>query len=311
MENATRCLPAVDTFQDPGGSIMADRLILQLEGQVVAELVSASGGAADREVVANSNDPSGVVRKSPGKLSYDPIILQIGGASTKELFQWIADTWAHHGSKKSGVIIKANAAGKDADRLEFTNALLTEITLPAFDAAQKVPATMTLTFLPASTVRKLGTGANLGIPIVPRKNWQLSNFRLSIDGLDASRTIRVNPLTVAVQAIPAPDGSFNAGAISVSNLAVTFSEISAPGYLSWLQSFVSDGHNDPSQEKTATLVMLAPNLQEVFLTFTLHNLGIYRLDATPPDPPGPTGTSAGPMMTAEMYVNQPDLTFPV
>src|SRR5262245_31133415 len=123
---------------------MADRLILQLDGQVVADLVSVSGGAADREVVANLNAPGGVVRKSPGKLAYDPIVLQIGGATTKEVFQWIADTWAHHGSKKSGVIIKVNTAGNDAGRLEFTNALLTEITLPAFDAAQREPATMTL-----------------------------------------------------------------------------------------------------------------------------------------------------------------------
>ena len=142
---------------------MADRLILQLEGRVVADLVGASGGAADREVVANPNDPSGVVRKSPGKLAYDPIVLQIGGASTRELFQWIADTWAHRGSKKSGAVIKANAAGKDAGRLEFTNALLTEIVLPAFDASQRLPATMMLKLLPAGTVRKLGTGANLGI----------------------------------------------------------------------------------------------------------------------------------------------------
>jgi len=290
---------------------MADRLILQLEGQVVAELVSASGGAADREIVANLHDPSGVLRKSPGKLSYDPIVLQIGGATTKEVFQWIADTWAHRGSKKSGVIIKVNAAGKDAGRLEFTNALLTEMTLPAFDAAQRDAATMTLKLLPASTVRRLGTGVSLGIPIVPAKSWQLSNFRLSIDGLDTSRTSRISALTVAVAAIPAPDGSFNPGNISVNNLAVTFPEISAAGYLSWLQSFVIDGHNDPSQEKTATVVMLAPNFAEVILTFTLHNIGLFRLDTVPPDPAGPTGTNAVSMMRAEMYVNQPDLAFPM
>jgi phage tail-like protein len=289
---------------------MADRLILQLEGHVVAELVSAFGGAAEREVVANPNAPGGVVRKSPGKLSYDPIILQIGGATTKAVFQWIADTWAHHGSKKSGVIIKVNAAGKDAGRLEFTNALLTEITLPAFDATLRDPATMRLKLQPASTVRKLGTGADLGIPPVPAKAWLLPNFRLTIDGIDTTKTVRIGALTVAVATTPAPDGSVNPGSIAVSSLAVTFPEITAAGFLSWLQSFVIDGHNDPSQEKTATVAMLSPNLQEVFLTFTLHNIGIFRLDAIPPDPPGPAGTGGVSQMLARMYVNQPDLAFP-
>jgi hypothetical protein len=73
--------------------------------------------------------------------------------------------------------------------------------------------------------------------------------------------------------------------------------------------FVIDGHNDPSQEKTATLALLSPNFSQAFLTFTLHNIGIFRLDTVPPDPPGPTGTNSGPMMRAEMYVNQPDLAF--
>jgi hypothetical protein len=55
--------------------------------------------------------------------------------------------------------------------------------------------------------------------------------------------------------------------------------------------------------------MLAPNLQEVFLTFILHNLGIFRLDAVPPDAPGPGGTGGVSLMRADMYVNQPDLAF--
>ena len=289
---------------------MADRLILKLEGRVVAELVSATGGAADREVVANPHDPSGVLRKSPGKLSYDPLILEIGGATTKEVFQWIADTWAHRGSKKSGFIIKINEHEQDAGHIEFTNALLTEVTLPAFDAAQHQPATMTLKLLPASTVRTMGTGTILRIPSVPRKSWLRSTFRLNIDGLDTAHTVRTDALTVAVAALPAPDGSFNPGTISVTNLAVSFPEPSAPTYQSWLQSFVIDGHNDPTQEKTATLLMLSPDLRETFLTFTLHNIGIFRLDTVPPEPPGPTGVNPSPMMKAEMYVNQPELAFP-
>jgi hypothetical protein len=289
---------------------MADTLFLKLDDQVVAELVSASGGAANREIVANPNDPSGVLRKSPGNLSFDPIIAQIGGATTNNVLQWIADTWAHRGSTKSGVIIKLDEHGKDAGQLEFTDALLTEVALPAFDAAHPLPATMTLTLLPASTVRKLGTGMFVAIPSLPRKSWLRSFFRLSIDGLDTTKTARTDVLTVAVAALPTAHGRFNPGTISVTNLAVTFPEISAPGYLSWLQSFVIDGHNDPTQEKTATLTMLSHDLSETFLTFTLHNIGIFRLDTVPPDPPGPTGVNSLPMMRAEMYVNHPDLSFP-
>ncbi|MGE5194103.1 MAG: hypothetical protein ACM3U2_16530 [Deltaproteobacteria bacterium] len=70
------------------------------------------------------------------------------------------------------------------------------------------------------------------------------------------------------------------------------------------------GHNDPTQVKTATLVMLAPSLQETYLTFTLHNIGIFRLDPLSLDPAGPGGINSLPMMRAEMHVNQPDLEFP-
>jgi hypothetical protein len=143
------------------------------------------------------------------------------------------------------------------------------------------------------------------MPNMARRQWLRSNFRLSVNGIDASRTVRMDAVTVAVAASRAADGSFNPGIVSTTNLTATFPENFARDFLSWHESFVIAGQNRPADEKTGTVVMLSPDLRETYLTFTPHNVGIFRLVSLDMA----AGVSDPPLMRAEMYVNQPDFGF--
>jgi hypothetical protein len=138
------------------------------------------------------------------------------------------------------------------------------------------------------------------------RKWLLSNFRLQIDGLDCSKVNAIDALTVTVSRADAlgPTRDYPVdraqGTQDVSNLVFTIDESNADPIRAWHQSFVIDGNNAADAEKSGTLQFLAPNLKDVLMTLTLHNLGIFKLAYVN------KGGTAVPQLRAEMYCDRMD-----
>jgi hypothetical protein len=125
-----------------------------------------------------------------------------------------------------------------------------------------------------------------------------SNFRLSIDGLDTSRVNKVDAFVLKQVAASlsnvdrrdleqqlkkkAESGERRelapgATVSDVSDLVFSVLTTSVGSLEKWFDSFVVQGKNAASEERTGKLELLGPDMQTVLLTVTLRGLGIYRL----------------------------------
>lgn len=108
----------------------------------------------------------------------EEIAFRCGTGMNKSLYAWL-QAGPDGTSRRSGALVDATG-----ERLEFTNALLTELTLPALDRARAEPAWLGVKAR-AESVRRT-PGARLRSDPAPDgpPRWLATDFRLRIDGLE-------------------------------------------------------------------------------------------------------------------------------
>jgi hypothetical protein len=197
--------------------------------------------------------------------------------------------------------VEADDTLKELARREFSRALLTETTIPAFDAASKTPGHLTIKFAPESTVTRKGGGGVAGKPATKQAPFVTSNFRLELDGLDAKRVTKIDAFTVKqiVQADVVGDmRDFQSAPTSVEfpNLRVTLAEADAKTWSDWFDDFVVKGNNTDDREKHGAIVLLDPTLARELMRIELENVGIFALRRAP------AAAEQLPRLVADLYV---------
>ena len=117
----------------------------------------------------------------------------------------------------------------------------------------------------------------------------MSNFSVSLDGLDLSRVAHVGPLTIRPQEIP--------------NLELSLAEAGSESIVDWHRKFVIDGNNGDADEKAGSIALLDPALRDTLLQVNLTGVGIYSLERTT----AAGGTDAISRLTARMYCEEMQL----
>jgi hypothetical protein len=132
------------------------------------------------------------------------------------------------------------------------------------------------------------------LPAVPRPPAPspVSNFRLSIPGLDCTKVSKIDSFTVKPQA----------NVVDFPDFRIELSPVSGATWRDFYRTMVIEGHSTPTDEKTGTIELLSANLKHVIATISLFNLGIFRLDETPPDP-----TSGLTRLVANLYCERMEL----
>lgn len=253
---------------------MPGLFVLMLDGVNVGIVKSAAGGGATADVVSEAGSTF-FSKKHIGAAKYEDVTMQVGLSMNKAFYDWITAGWKGNFQSKTGSILACDSNFNILSQRDFSNALITEVTIPAMDASSKDAAYMTLKFSPESTRYKKSSGKVTGID-TRQKLWLPSNFRLNIPSLDCTRVSKIEALTV----------QRTARNISFPNLKITFSDTTAQTWIDWHDAFVIKGNNGDANEKTGSLVFLAPDLQTPFGTINFFNLGIFRLsldssDVTP------------------------------
>lgn len=210
---------------------------LELDGQFIDFLKSAEGGFPRADVIQQPVGPNGFIKKQIGPPRYQDISIQCSPVLPKPLFDWIAATVSLSYPRKSGAIITGDFNRVEQNRLQFSNALLTEITIPACDGASKEAGYITLKWAPEFTAPLPGKGAAISAPPKnQQKAWLPSNFRLTIPGLDCSKVGKIDALTIK-QSVS--DGSMGAmrekqpAKLEFPNLVITLAEFSAGTFYAW------------------------------------------------------------------------------
>ncbi len=224
-------------------------------------------GAAVGSVIVVSPPADGV--------KYNDFEVQMGLRMSKSFYAWL-QAGPDGLTRRSGAFVDASG-----DRLEFTNALITEVGMPALALGSVEPAWISAKIRPESLRRAVG--AKLRHPADPGapRRWLPANFRLRIDGLEEACTHveavapvtmrpRVRPESLAIQ-WEHPDRADAAAQL----LALTLAEPHAAAFAAWLESSLADR---PSNRAGSLAYLADDDMTELFaLRFT----GVRPLRLTP------------------------------
>jgi phage tail-like protein len=228
-----------------------------------------------------------VLKKHIGGVKYEDISLECGYGMSDPFYNWMKDCFDRKASRKNGAIIACDFNYRELSRINFFNALITEIGMPALDATSKDAAKMTLKFTPEYTrLSRAAAGQKvIGLPISPKvqKQWLPANFRLRINDLEQATT-RVNKIeALVIKQLMAdnPTGTQRdyqkePAHLEIPNLVFTVAEAYADQIYQWHEDFVIKGNCTDDKEKTGTLEFLAMDMTVLF-TLSLDHLGIFKL----------------------------------
>lgn len=270
----------------PQQEFVGPSFALELDGILVGLLESVDGGSIQAELLTGPGSNSCSTRKRVGPPQFGEITIQFGFSMNSSVYSWISSFLNCNSQRKNGAIIGADFDHHARTRREFSNALITEVSFPSCDAAAKDLGFITLKIRPETISYKPGDGSVVVFDIPPaKKNWkfQRSNYRLTIDGVDAAQVAKIEALTLKQKVVEDPsgnprEGNLRLGRLEVSDLVVTVPDSRAQDFSDWFKSFVLDGMNDESKEKNGSLVFLSTDGQDTLVTLQFTKLVIYRFD---------------------------------
>ncbi|MFL5627603.1 MAG: phage tail protein [Ktedonobacteraceae bacterium] len=267
------------------GSI-PETFVLYLEGVNCGRVVSVTGGNATADVISEPPGLDHIVKKHLAGVTYEDIQVNCGIGISGHASTWLAATLNGASRRKSGSIFAVNYDGLVLRTLEFTNALITEVDIPAMDAYSKdLVAFMTVKLTPELTRFSQGGGK---VPLLAEdegaKVWLPRNFKLGIDGLDCTKVIHIDPFPITWTFASANVGEqrdFEKEPLQlhVPNLKVTTlsSGGHAQSWYNWYEDFVVKGNNGADKLKNGTLTFLTEDLKTILAEIAFFNLGIFRL----------------------------------
>lgn len=266
------------------GNVKVGRIELTLGETAAGFISSAVGGNATSDVVNEKVGPDFLSRKHLAGVKYEDIAITAGPGMGKEFYNWIKDSFSGQPLSLSGSIAGADANSKLFTKTDFSNALITEVGFPALDAASKDSAKMTIKFQPEFTRLQAATGALAPQPPVHAK-WLVSNFRLTINGMNTNFVTSIDPLNAkwdfATQVSDAAGSRPQLVKIDIPNIKLRIVESQSKDFFAWHQDFVIKGNSSSENEKSGSLLFLSPDLKTELFRLDFSGLGIFALD---PDP---------------------------
>jgi phage tail-like protein len=269
-------------------SYVAGRYGLELDGQFAGWIESVEGGHATADVVVEKMGPDRIQHKHIAGLKYEDITVNVGTGMSKGFYDWIKASLDKQSIRRNGAIVVCDFDYRPVSRMQWFNALISEVGFPACDAASKDAAKMTIKITPEYTRMVQGQTGSAYPPnrIAPalQKKWLPANFRLQIAGCQTacSRVNKIEAITVkTVIDVKAVGELRNYPAVpphlDIPNLTVTTSEAVAAEFYQWHEDFVIKGNNGNDKERGGTLEFITPDLRESIFTLTFRNLGIFKL----------------------------------
>ena len=283
----------------------AGNFFLELEGVKCGFLKSVEGGNAVAEVVSEAGSATYFQKKHIAGVRYEEFVIQVGSGLAPPIYEWIRKTLEGTYARKDGAIVAADFKRQAIETRAFADALVTQIGIPAADAASKEPAYLTVAFAPDSIQYAPSSEQLPGVGKADQKAWLPANFRLEIKGLDTTRVAKVDEIVIKQSQDDLGelrDPVREPGKLEFPSICVTLSEATAASWIGWHHDFVIAGNNDESKEKTGVLTFLSPNRQTELLKVHLLGLGIVRLTREKA-----SETTAQRQLKAELYCERIEL----
>ena len=318
-------------------SLSATRYLLQLEDVIDSTdnpdaldwVQDFGGGHPVGEVVATPPLSVDVAYdKHIVKVTFDEITWSIGGGMSSSMREWLSyilqggaiNDFFPPMTRVTGAGFGLDVRNRPVRYLAFSQALVSQITLPAMDARQKGEAEIRVKMVPESTERAVqppfpALPAELPAANKKQSRWLKSNFRFGFVGdtqemnTACERIVSIDAFTIRQVLVEADLGDvripqLTPTSLEVPNLVLTIPEIHAEPFYAWLDEFVVKGSS--TSEKTADLEYLSPNLKSTLMNVRFDGLGIVSIKPESVE----TGARASSLVRVEMYCERVSLYLP-
>ena len=217
-------------------------------------------------------------------ITHEPFTIEVGLSPEGEpLFDWVRATLDQGRVRKDGAFLRADFDFNVQTRVEFFDAVLTEVGLPAMDGSSKDPCKVTLKGQPVLYRYRPVDGSKLTAGgDVPAKRWLASNFRVELGDLPCETVSKVDALTWKLGTATDEVGvgrepTILPTTVEVPNIKLTISTADLEPWMEWHKSFVIDGKCADANELTGSLTYLAPDLTNELGRVAFSNVGIISL----------------------------------
>jgi hypothetical protein len=255
------------------------------QGRGGAYLRAVEGGFAKATLVSEPVGSDTLRVHHTATREIDPVTMEVGMSECKDIIRWLSDSMDKSHSRRSGAIVHADFNLEQRFMHQFRDALIMEAAFPALDAASKDSAYLKVKFMPEWVETRRQRGPRIDqVPSSPiQKSWNVSAFRLNIDGIDLSRGVNkidaftikqgVKPLHIGGELYP----ELVATKLEIPELSVTVSVEHAESLIKWHERFVRAGAKDKEEEKSGSIEFLSPNRGQTMFDISLENVGIKGL----------------------------------
>ncbi|HET6610718.1 MAG TPA: hypothetical protein VFG83_01960 [Kofleriaceae bacterium] len=244
---------------------------------------SVSGGNIKAEVAVHQLGPDNVQKKHIIGVNHEAFKIDVGMGMSKGFYEWIRQSFDRSHMAKSGELVACDFDYKAQSVREFTDALITEVTIPALDGSSKDPAYMSVTFEPERIRYRKGDGNQISGTVAPAtKLWQCANFRFELGDLPCSRIAKIDSFTWKQGVTKDQVGQFREATkhptkVEVPNLKLTGSMADVEKWQEWHRTFVIEGKCAEGDELTGAITFLGPDMEQELARIEISHVGIISL----------------------------------
>ncbi|ACY16159.1 phage tail protein [Haliangium ochraceum] len=267
-------------------SYAAGRFAFSIDGAFAAYIKKVQGGITKGELATHNLGTTNIQKKHLATITHETATLSIGLGMGKPLWDWIKASFDKDFQVKTCALTAADFNYKAMATRVFQDAYIKKVTLPAFEGSNKEPVYLDVEIDPEIIRYEPAGGEDIKGDENPNTKKALcSNFRFEVSGLEESckRISKVDSLAWEQKVVKDEVGAFreptkHAAALTVPNIKLSISMADIGPWADWHKSFVIDGKCTDSDEKTASLVLLGPDLNEELVRINFNHVGIISLE---------------------------------
>jgi hypothetical protein len=263
-------------------SFTSGRFALDVGGYNVGFLKKFSGMAMEADIVANDLGPDNEQKKHVSNIKWTAGKATVGIGMGKGMYDWIKQSFDKSYAMKNGWLVSGDFNYKAQTRLDFEDALITEVTVPKLDGSSKDAAYFDITFEPERVRWSKGGQEDIRSNIgVKQKAWLCSNFRFELGGLPCNRVASIDSFTwkcaIAADQIGIHrEPTKHPAKVTVPDLKVAISMADHQAWADDARKWFIDGNHEDGNEYTGRIVFLGPDMKKELGDITLTHVGFKK-----------------------------------
>jgi len=190
----------------------AAHFVLELDKSEIAGFFrSVEGGGIKADVLTYNMGSNADQWRQLAKPKYDDVKIQVGMSMSQTFYAWIESFFAGKVARKNGAILAGDFHYKERARRDMYEVLISEVSIPKFDAADRSPCYLTVTMVPERILFAAGSQRDLSphVTASQQKLWTPNHFELVIGGLEQAtrRTTKIDSFSIKQQILEYRSGN--------------------------------------------------------------------------------------------------------